>query len=125
MINGRKIYIPGMALLSLLFSETAHATVEAKSLFSASGMINLVILICVLIGLLWSIKIMSLVKGGLMSKSWQMFSLGFAFLIIARFLIVIESINAFTAPEPVITILYLLMIITWLMGIYQTKKILA
>jgi len=121
----KKYIIAGVVPVSLIFSRTVNAAVDTKALLSTGGAVNLALLLAVVICLAGSIKIMSLVKGGLMSKSWQMFTLGLVFLIIARILIVFDSIRIFASPELVVTALYLLMTITWLVGIYQTKRILA
>ncbi|HHI02478.1 MAG: hypothetical protein DRP51_00085 [Candidatus Zixiibacteriota bacterium] len=124
-MNRTKYILSGTMLLSLVFTKTAHASVDTGALFSISGIAEMVLLLCVVICLFWSMKIMSLVRGGMMSKSWQMFTLGFTFLMLARFLAIGQSVNLFVVPDYVSTILYLLMIATWLIGIYQTKRTLA
>ena len=125
MMNKVKYMLSGILLINLIFAQTAHASVDTEALFSVSGLADLVLLLCVVICLFWSMRIMSLVRGGLMSKSWQMFTLGFIFLMLARFLAISQSIHLLIVPEYVSTILYLLMILTWLIGIYQTKRTLA
>ena len=125
MMNKVKYMLSGILLTSLIFAQTAHASVDTEALFSVSGIADMVLLLCVVICLFWSMRIMSLVRGGLMSKSWQMFTLGFIFLMLARFLAISQSIHLLIVPEYVSTILYLLMILTWLIGIYQTKRTLA
>ena len=124
-MNKLKYIISGIFLINFLFAGTAHAAVNINALLSASGIADLVLLLCIFVCLFWSMKIMSLVRGGLMSKSWQMFTLGFLFLILARLMIISATINLFVVPEYVSTILYLLMTVTWLVGILQTKRILA
>jgi len=124
-MNRTKYILSGTMLLSLVFTKTAHASVDTGALFSISGIAEMVLLLCVVICLFWSMKIMSLVRGGMMSKSWQMFTLGFTLLMLARFLAIGQSVNLFVVPDYVSTILYLLMIATWLIGIYQTKRTLA
>jgi len=109
----------------LLLSRTASASVNPAVFYTPTGILDIAILLGTLICLLWAAKVMSLVKGGLMSKSWQMFSLGFSFLLIARILAISETASLFAIPGYVLTALYLLMILTWLFGLYQTKKVLG
>ena len=112
-------------LISLFAVPSVHASAAVEQMYTTGGIINVAMLLGALIGLIWSLKVMTLVKGGLMSKSWQMFSLGLVFLLLARVLAIGESVNAFSVPEIVPAILYLLMVFTWLVGIYQSKKILG
>ena len=125
MMNKIKYILSGLFLICLISGKTAHAAVNVNALLSTSGIVDLALLLCIIICLFWSMKIMSLVRGGLMSKSWQMFTLGFLFLILARLTIISSTVSLFVFPEFVSTVLYLLMTLTWLIGIFQTKRILA
>ncbi len=60
-----------------------------------------------------------------MSKSWQMFVLGFSFLVIAQLFVIGESAQLFLLPGYIISVLYLLMTIMWLIGLYKTRRILG
>lgn len=125
MMKKIKYIFASAMLLGVMPLQSASAAIDTRGLTTTSGIINLALLLCVIIGIAWSMKVMSLVRGGLLSKSWQMFALGFVFLMLARLLALGETVKLVAAPEYVTTILYLLMILTWLVGIYQTKKILA
>lgn len=120
-----KYILFGIFLIGMVSTQTAQAAVDTKALYSVSGIADMALLLCIFICLIWSMKIMSLVRGGMMSKSWQMFTLGFIFLILARVITLSAIINLFVVPDYVSTVLYLLMTITWLIGIFQTKRILA
>lgn len=120
-----KYILFGIFLIGMVSTQTAQAAVDTKALYSVSGIADMALLLCIFICLIWSMKIMSLVRGGMMSKSWQMFTLGFIFLILARVISLSAIINLFVVPDYVSTVLYLLMTITWLIGIFQTKRILA
>jgi hypothetical protein len=119
-------YLLAVLVLSWLspFS-SAKASVDTSRLYSADGIINVVVLLAVLICMIWSAKVMTLVKGGLLSRSWQMFSLGFGFLLVARVLLLGESISAFYMPNYIMTVLYSLMIFTWLIGLNKAKNVLG
>ncbi|UCD95140.1 MAG: hypothetical protein JSU69_03570 [Candidatus Zixiibacteriota bacterium] len=109
----------------LATAQPAFASFEAGNMFSTSAIFNTVLLICAVICLIWSLKILSLVRGGLISRSWQMFALGFSFLTLAQMMVVAESAGVFAVPTYVTTVLYLMMTFTWLVGLYQTRKVLG
>ena len=113
-----------MVPLSLMAS-SAHAGMNPAMFYTPSGILDIAILLGALICLIWSAKVMSLLKGGLMSRSWQMFSLGFGFLLIAQIVNLGETVNLMALPGYVLAALYFLMVATWLFGLYQTKKILG
>jgi len=117
--------IPSVLVLNLIMSGSAEASISTENLYDTGSMINLVLLLCALVCLVWSLKILSLVRGGLLSKSWQMFVLGFGFLLLAQVIMIAESVNLFSIPAFIATALYLLMGLTWLVGLYQTRKILG
>ncbi|SYZ74028.1 membrane hypothetical protein [Candidatus Zixiibacteriota bacterium] len=114
----------GLTAISLAVVRSAGANTGASGTFSVGAIVNLIVLVCAVIGLLWGIKVLSLVKGGLMSKGWQMFILGFGFLILAELVILAGKFHLAGVPDEIPAILYLLMAATWLAGINQTRKVL-
>ena len=113
------------AAATLILSAPAQAAVDTQQLISPAGLIDLALLLCVIICLFWAVKVISLVRGGLMAKGWQMFAAGFIVLLIARLLSIGESISLLQLPGYIFTALYLLMAFTWLLGLYRTKKVLG
>jgi len=114
-----------MLMLGIVSTKPAHAAFDTSELYSAGTIVNLIVLICAAVCLIWAVKILTLVKGGLISKSWQMFVVGFCFLIAAQLTVVGEIVGLIILPAYVVTALYLLMTITWLAGLYQTRKVLG
>jgi len=118
-----------MLLIILVFGmfcvSSASANPDGQGKFSVSSLFNLILLACSVVGLLWALKVLSLVRGGLMSKSWQMFLLGFIFLGIAQIISLMVDINIVAFPEFVSTLFYMLMAGTWLAGLHQTRKVLG
>lgn len=121
--------IGAVAALTLIpalgLTETAQAGINPALFYTPSGILEVLIFLGSLICLLWSAKVMSLVKGGLLSRTWQMFSLGFGFLLIASLLSLGETVNIMKFPAYVFGALYLFMIVTWLVGLFQVKKALG
>jgi len=112
-------------MLGLVSAQPARASISVEGVYSTSAIFNLALLICAVICLIWSLKILSLVRGGLISKSWQMFVLGFCFLILAQLLIVGGKVGLFFIPAYIKTALYFFMTMTWLIGLYQTRRVLG
>lgn len=112
-------------ILSLFTVRTASANAGGEGFFSASAIFNLFLLVCAVLCLLAAVKILSLVRGGLLSKGWQMFVLGFASLVLAQVLIVSQKAHILPTPEFVTVILYLVMAGAWLAGLYQIRRVLA
>ncbi len=117
----------GILFLILSNTHTALASFDLQSaeLYKPMSVIHLVVLLIALVCLVWALKILSLVKGGLMSKSWQMFGLGFGILIIAQLVSLGTTVKVMTLPEYIIPSLYLVMAVLWLFGLYQTRKVLG
>lgn len=114
-----------VVILGIMTTAPAYASFNPNMVYSTAAIINIVVLICAAICLIWAMKILTLVKGGLISKSWQMFVIGFCFLIGAQLTVIGGEIGLFIVPAYISTALYLLMTITWLAGLYQTRKVLG
>jgi len=122
----RIINILFMAVLVVFITGgAAWASVKIEDLYTTTSIFDITLLICAFICLLWSLRIMSLVRGGLMSKSWQMFVLGFGFLVIAQLIALGANAQLFLIPGYITTVLYLLMAVMWLAGLYRTRRILG
>jgi hypothetical protein len=114
-----------LLVAGLFLVPPASANPGGQGKFSVSSLFNLILLACSVIGLLWALKVLALVRGGLMSKSWQMFVLGFIFLGIAQIISLMADVNILALPEFVSTLFYMLMAGTWLVGLHQTRKVLG
>ncbi|HDL01888.1 MAG TPA: hypothetical protein ENH23_06620 [candidate division Zixibacteria bacterium] len=72
--------------------------------------------------LVGSYKILSLVKGGLLFKSWQIFLSAFIVLIISQAANLINDLEIFILPSFVVPALLLLAIGLFMLGVFETKK---
>ena len=104
---------------------SAAISLDLNDFYNPMSIISVVVLFIAVACLVWSLKILTLVKGGLMSKSWQMFGLGFGFLIVAQLVSLGQVAQLFVIPDFITPAVYLLMVITWLYGLYQTRKVLG
>jgi lysylphosphatidylglycerol synthetase-like protein (DUF2156 family) len=103
----------------------ARAAFETENIYEPVSIVTLIVLLCSILCLIWAFKVLSLVRGGLLSKSWQMFVLGFGFLLLAQIVSLGQQIAIISLPGFVVTTFYLLMSVTWLLGLYQTRRILG
>lgn len=110
---------------ALATSVPARAAVQTENIYEPASIVTLILLLCSVLCLIWAFKVLSLVRGGLLSKSWQMFVLGFAFLLLAQLVTLGQQVALINLPGFVVTAFYLLMSITWLLGLYQTRRILG
>jgi hypothetical protein len=109
----------------MISGSSAFGSVNPDVFYTPAVVVHEILLICAVICLIWASKVLSLVRGGLMSKSWQMFMLGFVFLAIAQVLAIIENAQLVIFPEYLLSLVYLIMSITWLFGLYQLRKVLG
>lgn len=103
----------------------ARAAIRTENIYEPVSIVTLIVLLCSALCLIWAFKVLSLVRGGLLSKSWQMFVLGFGFLLLAQIVTLGQQVALINLPGFVVTAFYLLMSVTWLMGLYQTRRILG
>ena len=109
----------------LALTVPARAAFQTESIYEPISIVTLIVLLCSVLCLIWAFKVLSLVRGGLLSKSWQMFVLGFGFLLLAQIVTLGQQMAIFSLPGFVATAFYLLMSVTWLLGLYQTRRILG
>jgi hypothetical protein len=124
MMNKIKKIISAMFIV-IVSANPVFASINIPSLYTPTAIVHEILLIFAVISLVWAMKVLSLVRGGLMSKSWQMFVLGICFLICAQLIVISEQAGLLAVPGYVSSAIYLLMAFTWLLGIYQTRKVLG
>ena len=72
--------------------------------------------------LLGALKVLALVKGGLLSKSWQMFLFGFIALIISQAANLMSDFEIYPIPTFVVPALLTIAVGLFLYGVFETKK---
>ncbi len=72
-----------------------------------------------------SFQVLSQVKGGLLSRSWQMFLLGFGLLTISQFLSFASALEFFSISAGVVNGLLFLMAGVFAYGVYNARKTLS
>ena len=72
--------------------------------------------------LVGSVKVLSVLKGGLLFKGWQLFVFGFAVLAICQLAGLLSDFEIFSLPEYVAPSLTVVVSALFLYGILQTKR---
>jgi hypothetical protein len=76
-------------------------------------------------GLAFCLQVLSLVKGGLFSRIWQVFVLGFVLLALSQTAVLLGNFEILTLPAYVVPALMLLMAGLFTYGIMEAKRILS
>ena len=87
--------------------------------------LNALVLLCAVAATGGAVKVLSLVKGGRLSKCWQMFVLGFALLTISQIIMLCQVMEVFTLPEVVVPALSVAAVGLLLYGILEVKRTLS
>ena len=111
-------FILGLLLLSSTNVHAANFAVITQPPTMLSAVLFFVSIGC----LVGSVKILSLVRGGLLFKSWQIFLSAFVVLVISQIANLVNDFEIFIIPSFAVPALLLLAIGLFLFGVFETKK---
>jgi len=115
-------------LLSMLFLCATTGRVEAANfavITSPPTMLNILIFVFAVACAAAAVKVLALVRGGHLSKSWQLFLGGFTLLALCELAILVSSFEIITLPSFVVPAGLVLMSGLFLFGIIETKRVLS
>jgi hypothetical protein len=118
----RTLFTTGM--IALLASSTTHAA-NVAVIASPPTLLDTLVLGLAVFATVTSLKVFDLVRGGLLSKSWQFFAGGFAALALAQLMRILNAMEIFNLPTFVVPAIVMIMIGLFIMGVIQTKKTLG
>lgn len=110
--------------LALVWCGSANA-VNLALIASPPALMDLAVLIIAAVCTIGCLKILTLVRGGLLSRGWQFFAASFGLLALVQLLAVLERLEVFVLPEFLLPACLALMSIIFLGGILQTKRTLG
>ena len=110
-----------IAVLSAGRAEAANVAVVVTS----PGIFNLAILLiaCACAGV--GFKVLSAVRGGLLSRSWQFIVGGFSLLALAQLVTLLNDMEILSVPGWVVPVLLVAMSSVLFYGVFQTKQVLG
>jgi hypothetical protein len=110
-------------LLLLAHSAEAHAA-NLALITTPMNLINVAVLLIAIAGVVGSIQVLSLVRGGALSKSWQLFVVGFIALALGQCIYVLNAVEVFAAPSFIAPALLAAAIGVIIYGVWQAKGVL-
>ena len=108
----------------------AAATVDAQAanlavITSPPTILNILVFLFACACLFLCSQVLGLVRGGQLSKSWQMFLLAFTLLAFSQIASLLHAFEILAVPGFVVPVLMALMVGLFLYGMYETKRILS
>lgn len=110
--------------VALLMSSTAHAA-NVAVIATPPTLLDTLVLGLAIFATVTSMKVFDLVRGGLLSRSWQLFAGGFAALALAQLLRILNAMEILSLPSFVVPAVVMIMIGLFIMGVIQTRKTLG
>ncbi len=117
-----------MILLSTLLTLLAANRAEAANvavITTPPGILNVLILIIACAGVVVGFQVLTVVRGGLLSRSWQLFIGGFAVLVLAQVFGLLYRMQIMILPEWIISALLVVMAGIFLYGAYEARRVLG
>ena len=115
-------------ILTVVFLMAATANAQAANLAvitSPPTILNILVLLFACACLFLCSQVLGLVKGGQLSKIWQMFLLGFTLLAFSQIASLLHTFEILAVPGFVVPVLMALMVGLFMYGMYETKRILS
>ena len=119
-MKGRTIF--GLVLLWVCAGEVHAANVAVIT--TPPGIMSVLIFLCACACVIVGLQVKSVVRGGLLSKGWQFFIGGFAALALAELAGLLRNMEVITLPVWVVPGLLVLMAGVFLLGLFETKRVL-
>ncbi|MBD3331679.1 hypothetical protein GF356_02420 [candidate division GN15 bacterium] len=110
--------------LALIMTSTTQAA-NVAVIATPPTLLDTLVLGLAVFATVTSMKVFDLVRGGLLSKSWQFFAGGFAALALAQLLRILNAMEVFSLPSFVVPAVVMIMIGLFIMGVIQTRKTLG
>lgn len=116
--------ILSISVLFVLVSSSQALAANIGAIVSPPTMLKFVVLGVVVGCLVASVKLLAVLRGGLLFKSWQIFLFAFAVLGLSQLAALLRDMEIFALPEFVGPALWAVVCGLFLYGIYEAKKVL-
>lgn len=115
-------------ILTAVFLTATTSSTQAANfavITNPPTMLNILVFLFACACLFLCSQVLGLVKGGQLSKSWQMFLLGFTLLALSQIASLLQTFEIMAVPGFVVPVMMVLMVGLFLYGMYETKRILS
>ncbi|MDH3889606.1 MAG: hypothetical protein OEV49_00865 [candidate division Zixibacteria bacterium] len=116
--------IASIAGLILLLSPAAKAA-NLAVITNPPTIFSLLVLIVAVAGLVGAFKVAELVRGGLLSKSWQMFIIGFVVLVLSQVASLLNAFEVLAIPSFVVPMMLTVMVGLFAYGVFEARRTLG
>lgn len=116
--------IVSIAGLLLLLSPAANAA-NLAVIANPPTIFSLLVLIVAVAGLVGAFKVAEMVRGGLLSKVWQMFIVGFVVLVLAQVASLLHAFEILALPSFVVPMMLVVMVGLFAYGVFEAKRTLG
>ena len=116
--------ILSIAGLLLLLSPAANAA-NLAVITSPPNIFSLLVLIVAGAGLFGAYKVAELVRGGLLSKMWQMFIIGFVVLLLSQVASLLNAFEILSIPAFVVPMMLVVMVAVFVYGVFEARRTLG
>lgn len=111
-----------LGVMAVVTAAKPAAAANIAALAQPPAMFSLVIFLLALVCLVFSLQVLSFIRGGYLSKSWQFFLTGFILLALAQLSMILDRVEVMRFPEWLPPALLLLMAGAFLLGLMQARK---
>lgn len=116
--------ILSIAGLILLLSPAANAA-NLAMIANPPTIFSMLLLIVAAAGLFGAFKVAELVRGGLLSKSWQLFIIGFVVLVLSQVASLLHDFEILALPSFVVPMMLVVMMGIFTYGVFEAKRTLG
>lgn len=111
-------------VIFLAATETSSAA-NFAALTQAPTLLNMVLLLGAAACFVFCLQVVSLVRGGFLSRGWQLFMAGFGFLALGQALRLLADLEIIVLPGWLVPAAMVLMAAAFLYGLLETKRSLS
>ena len=116
--------ILSIAGLLFLLSPAANAA-NLAVITNPPTIFSLLVLIVAAAGLFGAYKVSELVRGGLLSKMWQMFIIGFVVLVLSQVASLLHAFEILAIPTFVVPMMLVVMVGLFVYGVFEARRTLG
>lgn len=117
--------IVALVTLGMLAFAQPVSAANLTALVHPSGFLSLILLVGSVACLVFAFQLVSLVRGGSLMRSWQLFMLGFLLLSLSQLLTLLQELEIAALPTWLNPLLLALMAASFFFALSQTKRVLG
>ncbi len=114
-----------IALPIVLLTASNAAAINIAVITTPPGALNVALCLCAIVCSVVGFKVFSVVKGGLLGRSWQLIGGAFAIFAATQLAGLLDSLEIFTAPDWLVPAGSVVMAAIFLFALFEAKKVLS